>query len=187
MSNNNHYHYIKKPNEQRLRGRAPRASDRPGARYDPSVDRQAFLSAWQARAEGGQGEVQAFVPNYAGSPLVFGEPGARSSAVGEHDYEAKAGYHLAPLPIDGECEIYAGSGFTLIALDSNDATVRGFELAARELGVPLHVIESARTPDNCAWGADLILVRPDAFVAFAGETADETPREILLRAVGNTQ
>jgi 2-polyprenyl-6-methoxyphenol hydroxylase-like FAD-dependent oxidoreductase len=38
--------------------------------FDPSVNRTAFESEWQARAKGAVGEVHAFEPNYEGSPIV---------------------------------------------------------------------------------------------------------------------
>ena len=37
--------------------------------------------------------MNAFEPNYEGSPIVFGPPQALSSAIGSHNYGARAGHH----------------------------------------------------------------------------------------------
>ncbi len=65
-------------------------------RYHPQRDKAAFEAAWTARSTGTSSEIDAYEPNYEGSPLVFGPPGGISSAVGSHRYEARAGHHLAP-------------------------------------------------------------------------------------------
>src|SRR5690606_12353968 len=42
------------------------------ARYDPKRDRDAFEAEWAERGSGASGEVNAFEPNYRGSPIVDG-------------------------------------------------------------------------------------------------------------------
>jgi len=53
--------------------------------FDPSKDRAAFEKEWRNRATGAIGEVNAFEPNYEGSPIVAGSSGRTSSAKGSHN------------------------------------------------------------------------------------------------------
>ncbi|MBT6276110.1 MAG: monooxygenase, partial [Chromatiales bacterium] len=109
------------------------------ARYDPAVDRQKFEAAWQERAGAGQGEVQHYVPNYAGSPIVWGSPDGRSGALGEHFHRAAAGFHLSPQALDDGVDVYdrLGPDFSLIVVGEHEDTVYEYRDAAETLGVPL--------------------------------------------------
>ena len=46
------------------------------AEYSPERDLQAFEAAWERRAQADDSDVTQFLPHYAGSPIVFGTPGA---------------------------------------------------------------------------------------------------------------
>jgi 2-polyprenyl-6-methoxyphenol hydroxylase-like FAD-dependent oxidoreductase len=140
--------------------------------FDPAVDRAAFERAWQARAEGAVGEVNAFEPHYEGSPVVWagnGSLGAVSSAVGSHRFEARAGHHLAPAVMASGRNVYEalGPGFTLLALDADADAVQAFDAVARNLGLPLTLLEDPGHGETARYGARLVLVRPDHFVAWA--------------------
>jgi hypothetical protein len=52
-------------------------------------------------------------------------------------------------------------GFTLLALDADDATLRGWEQTAAALGIPLEVIHDSRSGGRENYEISLILVRPD--------------------------
>ena len=151
------------------------------AEFSPERDRVAFEAAWKARTEADDSDVTQFLPHYAGSPIVFGEDGARSGAKGVHEFAAKAGYHLAPPPEGGEIWDRLGAGFTLLNFTGDEAA--GFEAAAELLGIPFqHAAISGKALQD-AYGAGLILVRPDQFIAWVG---DEMPRDaeaILRRAI----
>jgi 4-hydroxyisophthalate hydroxylase len=136
--------------------------------FDPAADRAAFERAWQARADGAAGEVNAFEPHYEGSPVVVTGDGARGavcSAVGSHRYEARAGHHLAPAVMASGRNVYEalGSGFTVLALD---ADAGAFHAVAADLHVPLTVVEDPGDGEMARYGARLVLVRPDHFVAW---------------------
>jgi hypothetical protein len=147
------------------------------------VDRAGFETAWRDRQSDARAEVNAFEPNYAGSPIVWGSPDAVSSAIGSHAYAARAGHHLTPQPLSSGKDVYEelGSGFTLIELGASQAA-SAFEQAAAKLGVPLKVIRDSATDGREKYHARLILVRPDQFVAWCGEEAE--PINILQRALG---
>jgi len=153
--------------------------------FDPQTDRDAFEAAWAERAEG-TSDVQSYEPNYEGSPTVFGPQGATSSAVGSHVFTARAGHHLAPRQLSSGRDLYEalGPSFTLVALDADPADIDGFETAAADLGVPLTVVADSRADGREKLGARLVLVRPDQFVAWAGDTMPAQAKAILAKAAG---
>jgi 2-polyprenyl-6-methoxyphenol hydroxylase-like FAD-dependent oxidoreductase len=153
------------------------------ARHDPARDRADFEAAWRERQSGARAEVNAFEPNYEGSLIVFGPKGAASSAIGSHAYAARAGHHLTPQPLSSGRNVFEdlGHGFTLIDLGASE-TAGAFEAAASALSVPLKVITDSAADGREKYVARLILVRPDQFVAWAGDDAE--PSLILKRAVG---
>jgi len=136
-------------------------------RYAPGRDPDAFTAAWQARSQD-TSEVTAFEPHYEGSPVVMSQGGAPSS-LGSHEMRARAGHHLAPQPLSDGRNVYDALGpeFALLALAGADPA--GLAAQAQAAGVPLRVIRDAGGQARAAYGASLILVRPDQFVAWAGE------------------
>ncbi|KMO10510.1 FAD-dependent oxidoreductase [Methylobacterium platani] len=154
--------------------------------HDPARDPAAFEAAWAARGSGAKSEVGAYAPHYAGSPIVPAEPGLVPGAAGTHAVAARAGRHLTPLPLSDGRNVYEalGPGFTLLAIGDGRARAAAFARAAAALGVPLGVIEDPGSADLARYEADLILVRPDQFVAFAGAGPAGDPAAILARAVG---
>jgi 2-polyprenyl-6-methoxyphenol hydroxylase-like FAD-dependent oxidoreductase len=153
------------------------------ARFSPQRDAQAFARVWGERASAAHGEVHAYAPNYEGSRIVRGPPGAVSSAVGSHAFAARPGHHLAPQPCSDGRNLFTllGRDFSLIALDASSTQIAAFETGARALRVPLTVIRDSFSGGRL--GAKLILVRPDQFVAWAGDTLED-PLAVLRRATG---
>lgn len=159
--------------------------------YDPTRDRVAFESAWRARSEGAVGEVHAFEPHYEGSPIVVGpgQVGAQGgSAVGRHEFRARAGHHLAPAQLSDGRNVYErlGAGYALLAFGADAQAVQAFTEMAAELGLPLTRIEDTLEGERQRYEASLVLVRPDQFVAWAGSGAVSTQQAnaILQMACG---
>ncbi|WP_022724576.1 FAD-dependent monooxygenase [Rhodopseudomonas sp. B29] len=148
--------------------------------HDPARDKADFEAAWKLRQTGATAEVNAFEPNYEGSPIVIGAHAGTPSAIGSHAYQARAGHHLAPHPLSGGANVFdrLGDGFTLIDLGSDAARTKPFVDAAKSLGVPLTVITDTADDGREKYQAELILVRPDQFVAYAGDDCDA---DALLR------
>ncbi|MFD1910940.1 FAD-dependent monooxygenase [Halodurantibacterium flavum] len=155
------------------------------ATHDPDRDLQGFRAAWEARAKGAP-EVNAYEPNYRGSPIVTGGPQGQPSARGAHSHLARAGHHLSPFILPDGRNVYEalGPGFTLVARRADAGDV--FARAAAGLGLPLTVIADAGDGAGEAGpGAALVLVRPDSFVAWTGEAADDArATAVLTRAAG---
>ena len=152
--------------------------------HDPERDREDFEKAWAVRASGVSGEIQSFEPNYEGSPLVVGSAGGAPSAVGSHSFKARAGHHLAPQTLSSGRNVFEGlgEGFTLLAFGAAEQDIAAFEAAAQARKIPLKVLRDSYTEGCMAYEARLILVRPDAFVAFAGDAA--AAETILATVVG---
>lgn len=163
--------------------------------FHPGRDRTAFEAAWAARSHGAVGEVQAFEPNYEGSPLVGGVPGpnaprstAGGSAKGQHRYEAVAGHHLAPAQTSDGRNVYdhLGPAFTLLAFDAPNGATQAFIDAARACRIPLTVYSDSAQGERARYAAPLVLVRPDHFVAWAGMPlgGPKDAEALLRRACG---
>ncbi len=155
------------------------------ATFDPAVDRDAFEVAWARRARGGDAEVTGFLPHYAGSPVVWGEAGAASGARGRHEHRARAGYHLSPRPFAGGDALFErlGAGFGLIDAGADAADADALVAAAHALRIPLQTVDAGPEAAH-EWQARLILVRPDNFVAYAGDGLGHDAAAVLRRAVG---
>jgi 2-polyprenyl-6-methoxyphenol hydroxylase-like FAD-dependent oxidoreductase len=156
------------------------------ARYSPEHDRAEFGRVWQTIDSGGSGRVVDYEPHYEGSPVVAGPPGGKSGAHGRHMFTARAGHHLAPLPLSSGRNVFEelGPGFTLLALGGSDGAAGAFRDAAQALGVPLKTVRDTFAGGREAYERRLILVRPDQHVAW---TADEAPADagaVIGRAVG---
>ncbi len=153
------------------------------AGFDPQRDRAAFDAEWAACGSGARGSVNAFEPHYSGSPVVWGGVGEVCSAVGNHSFAAQPGHHLAPMKLASGEGIYdaLGGDFTLLAIESDAG---GFEAAAAGLGLKLRVLHSAATPELARYGARLVLIRPDRFVAWVGDAVPQDAAAVLRRVRG---
>jgi 2-polyprenyl-6-methoxyphenol hydroxylase-like FAD-dependent oxidoreductase len=158
------------------------------AAFDPERDREAFEHEWGLRKSGARSEVNAFEPNYEGSPIVCGPPDARCSAVGSHAFAARAGHHLAPQPLSSGRNVYEelGDGFTLLALDGDDTLCRAFEAVAEAMHLPLKIIRDSRTGGRERYEAAHILIRPDQFVAWARNDGAVDASAVLRKAIGGS-
>ncbi len=154
--------------------------------FDPERDRAAFEAEWRARGSGARSEVNAFEPNYRGSPIVAAE--GQPSAVGGHSFAARAGHHLAPQSLSDGRNVYEalGAGFTLVSLGGDRSVAAAFEAAAQAAGVPLDVVEDSLACGRERYEARHILVRPDQFVAWAADEAPADAEAVLRMATGRS-
>lgn len=157
-----------------------------GETYSPNKDKAAFEAAWAERASGGNTAVTQYLPHYAGSPIVWGEAGAHSGAVGQHMFTARAGHHLAPQSLASGADMFEvlGEGFTLLDFSGEDGVAADFKAAAVVQGVPLTIVADTSAEARESYGVSRILVRPDHFVAWAGDDPEVPAETILARARG---
>jgi len=157
-------------------------------RYSPERDRAEFERAWKEHANAAAPRVLTYEPNYEGSPIVFGPPGSVSSAHGSHTFTARAGHHLPPQLLSSGRNVFEelGPDFTLLAFDADDRTVLTFADAAKALNVPLKIVRDSYRDGRKAYEANLILVRPDRYIACSAASAPADAAAILGKAVGRT-
>ena len=117
--------------------------------------------------------------------MVWGAPEPCAARVGTHSFVARAGHHLAPQPLSSGRNVFEelGGGFTLLALDDEDA-VCGLRRAADELDVPLKIVRDSRAGARERYEAGYVLVRPDHFVAWAGDDPSPQPRDNPAKSIG---
>jgi 2-polyprenyl-6-methoxyphenol hydroxylase-like FAD-dependent oxidoreductase len=155
-------------------------------RYSPERDRAEFERAWQEHINANAPNVLSYEPHYEGSSIVFGPPGAASSARGAHTFKARAGHHLPPQLLSSGRNVFEelGSGFTLLAFDASDALEMAFATAAKTLHVPLNIVRDSFDQGRRAYEAKFILVRPDRYIAWADNESPDDPAAILAKAAG---
>ncbi len=154
--------------------------------YSPERDRVEFERAW-SRIDADDGtRVRDYEPNYEGSSIIWGPPGGQCRASGTHLLCARPGHHLAPQPLSNGQSIFDAldRDFTLLAFDADDDAVKAFSDAAATLGIPLKLVQDTSAEGREAYEARLVLVRPDQFVAWAGQETPADAGAILSRAIG---
>jgi hypothetical protein len=128
-----------------------------------------------------------YEPHYEGSPIVFGPPGAKSSASGSHTFKARTGHHLPPQLLSSGRDVFEelGPDFTLLAFDADDRSVQTFETAFQTLGVPLKIVRDSYGDGREAYEARMILVRPDRYVAWLGDAAPSDAKAVAGKVAGH--
>jgi 4-hydroxyisophthalate hydroxylase len=156
------------------------------ARYNPDRDPTEFARAWKERGVGIGERVLSYEPNYEGSSVVMGPSGGTCSAHGTHSLIARAGHHLAPRLLSSGRNVFEelGPGFTLLAFDANDGAVAAFDEAARSLRIPLEIVRDSYAGEREAYGARMILVRPDQYIVWTDDAAPGDVSRLLTKVTG---
>ena len=154
--------------------------------FNPEKDRAAFEEAWEKESGRAGGFIRRYEPSYGGSPVVVAREGAKSTAIGEHRFEARAGHHLAPRGLSTGANVYdeLGGGFTLIALDASDDEIRAFTDAAGEMALPLSIVRDTAADERADYGRRFILVRPDHFIAWCANEIPDDARALFRTVAG---
>jgi hypothetical protein len=130
---------------------------------------------------------QAYEPHYEGSSVVVGPEGGVCSIHGRMSFKAEAGHHLAPKQLSSGRNVFEelGDGFTLLAFDAADESVRSLEAAAQQQhNMPLKVIRDSYANGREEYGSRLVLVRPDQYVVWAAHAAPSEPSGLITRVSG---
>jgi 2-polyprenyl-6-methoxyphenol hydroxylase-like FAD-dependent oxidoreductase len=163
------------------------ASDRAFlARYSPQRDRGEFERAW-SQLTAGDTAPASYEPHYEGSSIVWGPEGSVCGVHGNHAFDAQAGHHLAPVPLSSGSNIFEklGPEYTLVALTGDRRPAAAFEAAAKEIGMPLRVLTDTFGERRTAYKRRFILVRPDQYVAWTGDSPPANATGVLRRVVGD--
>ena len=155
-------------------------------RYNPERDRAEFERAWAEYAARSDTRPQAYEPHYEGSSVVLGPDGAVCSIHGRMSFKAEAGHHLAPMSLSTGRNVFEelSDGFTLLDLGSAEDAGRSMVAAAAARKVPLKVIRDSYAEGRERYAARLVLVRPDQYVVWAGDTAPAAPVDLIGRVAG---
>ena len=156
-------------------------------RYNPARDKAEFETAWKGQESDVGNRAQVYEPSYEGSPVVIGPPGGKS-----RPRTASMCSRRAPGTIwcRRSCrparDVFEelGRGFTLLAFDVDDAAVRAFEQAAAGLKVPLKVVRDSYADGRTKYETRMILVRPDQFIVWIGDSAPADAGAIMRKVAG---
>jgi 2-polyprenyl-6-methoxyphenol hydroxylase-like FAD-dependent oxidoreductase len=156
------------------------------ARYNPERDKAEFERAWAARVDDESENQLTYEPNYEGSAVVDAPPGGKNRARGTHTWRARPGHHLPPKLLSSGKNIFEGlgTGFTLLAFGASDADVNAFTRAASDARVPLAVLRDSFDGGREAYGQRLVLVRPDQYVAWVGQSTPPDVVTLLQKVTG---
>ena len=155
-------------------------------KHNPARDRADFEQAWEARKTDLPNRAQSYEPNYEGSPIIAGLSGGVTSAHGQHSFKARAGHHLAPQDLSSKRSVFEelGRGFTLFAFGAALRDIEAIAGAAEALSIPLKVVRDTCDDGRIAYGCPLGLVRPDQFIAWAGDTGPADADALMRKVAG---
>jgi hypothetical protein len=78
-----------------------------------------------------------------------------------------------------------GKGFTLLRLNGDPPDTGRFESAASHAGIPLAVLDVPMREARELYGRNLVLVRPDRYIAWRGDAVPESVEKILAVVTGH--
>ncbi len=77
-----------------------------------------------------------------------------------------------------------GKGFTLLRLNGNRDDVAALEQAARSRAIPLSILSIDIPEARALYGSDLVLIRPDRYIAWRGNKLPDDPDAVLATVAG---
>ena len=152
-------------------------------RIHPERDAEEFARGWTAYAEAGNAHLNLYAPHYEGSIAIEGPRGGVTGAASERSERARPGHYLPPWRLASGRNVFEelGRGFTLVALGADDGGIARLERACARRSIPLKVV---REPASESRGAGLVLVRPDSYVAWAGDAPPQDADSLMARVTG---
>src|SRR5690242_8689882 len=123
---------------------------------------------------------------YDRSPIIaYDDEVAPSYSMAEFVPSTVPGCRLPHFWLEDGRSLYdaLGSAFSLLRLDSA-VDVTPLQLAARERGIPLEVVDVEKNVAGAAYSRRLVLARPDQHVAWRGDDLPLRPNELLELVTG---
>jgi len=77
-----------------------------------------------------------------------------------------------------------GLGYDVLLTDVDEAAVKPFEQTASALNVPLKVVRDSYADGRARYEARMILVRPDQFIVWIGDSAPADAGAIMRSVAG---
>ena len=155
-------------------------------RIHPERDAEEFARDWDAYARAGNTHLNLYAPHYEGSTVIEGPPGGVTGAASTRSERARPGHYLPPWRLASGGNVFEelGRGFTLVAMDGDEEAVASFERAAAGRSIPLKIVREPAPETRDRSGAGLVLVRPDSYVAWAGDAAPEDVGAVMAKVTG---
>lgn len=118
-----------------------------------------------------------------GSPVIVADEDTPS---GRAPTGARPGARLPHAWLESGVSLYdrLGAGLTLLVLDGDPAAAATIEHAAHRRGATISVLDLSGHRLRDRYGADLVLVRPDQYVAWRGDRAPDDPQALIDRVRG---
>jgi len=127
---------------------------------------------------------------YDGSPIVAGEGAPPADSFENYTPTGVPGGRAPHIWLDGRREtgdsLYdrLGAGFTLLRLGGKTADTAGIAAAAARRAIPLGVLDVESAAARELYQRDLVLIRPDQYVAWRGNRPPEDADRLLAQMVG---
>ena len=155
-------------------------------RIHPERDADEFAQGWEAYAGAANSHLTSYAPHYEGSGVIDGPPGGVTGARATRSERARPGHYLPPWRLTSGRNVFEelGRGFTLVGLNVGDDAVAPFERAAARRSIPFTVVRDPSPETPGRYGASLVLVRPDGYVAWAGEAPPGDVDSLMARVTG---
>ena len=132
---------------------------------------------------------------YDGSPIIGadGEPPADifPDTYNEYTPSGVPGGRAPHLWLDAEriqgSSLYDrfGKGFTLLCLNAAAKKTEALERAARQRGIPLTILDLSLPEARELYGRDLVLIRPDQYIAWRGDSLPDDVDALLATVTGH--
>lgn len=155
-------------------------------RYSPERDRAEFEQAWAEQMGNADTGPRWYEPHYDGSPVVASSSGGKTGVRGEHSFQARAGHHLAPVELSSGRDVFEelGTGFSLLCFGADPGQAARLSAEASRLRIPMSVLQDKWEGPGEHYGSRLVLVRPDQYVAWAGDDLEGDAGALLARVTG---
>jgi 2-polyprenyl-6-methoxyphenol hydroxylase-like FAD-dependent oxidoreductase len=172
-----------------------------GTNIDPDIEQDSPAGTVARRAAGAMlatfGEQFASIgvqlgARYDGSPLVAGDATPPADSFVTYEPSSVPGGRAPHVWLDEKRTFGSslfdrlGTGFTLLRLGADPPDATAMAAAAMRRNIPLKVLDVDRSDARDLYQCDLILVRPDQYIAWRGNRTASDPDRLFAQLVGDS-